>query len=48
MISAADAVLRGFKDGAWIRVFNDRGAFEAQALVSDDANAGLVVAALGL
>jgi anaerobic selenocysteine-containing dehydrogenase len=48
MISATDAVLRGFKDGAWVRVFNDRGAFEAQALVSDDVNAGLVVAALGL
>jgi anaerobic selenocysteine-containing dehydrogenase len=48
MISTADAVLRGFKDGAWLRVFNDRGTFEAQALVSDDANAGLVVAASGL
>jgi anaerobic selenocysteine-containing dehydrogenase len=48
MISAADAVLRGFKDGATVRVFNYRGAFEAQALVFDNVNAGLVVAALGL
>jgi anaerobic selenocysteine-containing dehydrogenase len=48
IISVADAVLRRFKDGAWVRAFNDRGAFEAQAMVSDDVNVGFVIAALGL
>ncbi len=38
-----DAAARGIRDGEPIRVWNDRGAFEAKARVSDAARRGLVV-----
>ena len=47
LISAADAGERGIRDGDRVRVFNDRGAYEAMARLSDDVNPGLVVTTLG-
>ncbi|MCZ6862878.1 MAG: molybdopterin oxidoreductase family protein [Alphaproteobacteria bacterium] len=47
MISPDDAKARGIADGDAVRVFNDRGAFEAVARVSDDARPGVVVAPVG-
>ena len=47
MISAADANMRGIVDGAKVRVFNGRGAFEGDARVTKDVNPGIVVATLG-
>lgn len=47
LVNEVDAKARGIKDGAQIRVFNDRGAYEAVAKISDDVNAGLVVTTLG-
>ena len=40
LINAADADKRGIKDGAKVKVFNDRGAFEADARITKDVNAG--------
>jgi anaerobic selenocysteine-containing dehydrogenase len=42
-----DAAERGIVAGAPIRVFNDRGSFEAYATVSPDIMAGVVVAPSG-
>lgn len=47
MINAVDAALRGIADGAKVRVFNDRGAFEGDARITKDVNPGIVVATLG-
>jgi anaerobic selenocysteine-containing dehydrogenase len=47
LINAADAGPRGIKNGDTVRVFNDRGAFEGDAQISDDVNPGVVVATLG-
>jgi anaerobic selenocysteine-containing dehydrogenase len=47
VISPADASSRGIDDGAKVRVFNDRGAFECAARVSDDARPGVLVAPMG-
>lgn len=47
MINAVDATLRGIQDGAKVRVFNDRGAFEGDARITPDVNPGIVVATLG-
>jgi anaerobic selenocysteine-containing dehydrogenase len=47
MIHPSDADRRGIKEGATVKVFNDRGAFEGVARVSKDVNAGIVVATLG-
>ena len=47
LINAADASPRDIHDGDIVKVFNDRGSFEALARVSDDVNAGLVVTTLG-
>jgi anaerobic selenocysteine-containing dehydrogenase len=47
MLSAHDAVARGIAAGDMVRVFNERGAFEAVAEVSEDAMAGVVVAPMG-
>ncbi|HEY8608700.1 MAG TPA: molybdopterin oxidoreductase family protein [Noviherbaspirillum sp.] len=38
-----DAATRGIADGATVRIFNDRGSFEAKARVTDRARQGLVV-----
>jgi len=42
-IHPRDAAARGISDGQMVRTFNDRGAFLAQARVSDDARPGVVV-----
>ncbi|MEE9575563.1 MAG: molybdopterin-dependent oxidoreductase, partial [Gammaproteobacteria bacterium] len=47
LINATDAESRGIKDGSKVRVFNDRGAFEGDAKVTDDVNSGLIIATLG-
>ena len=47
MISEDDAEARGIQEGEQVRVFNDRGAFEVVAKVSEDVNSGLVVSSLG-
>jgi anaerobic selenocysteine-containing dehydrogenase len=47
MINATDAESRGIKDGDKVRVFNERGAFEGDAQITDDVNAGIVVSTLG-
>ena len=47
VISPNDAAARGVEDGSQVRVFNDRGAFECTARVSDDACAGVLVAPMG-
>ena len=47
MISEADAGARGISEGDHVRVFNDRGAFEVVAKVTDDVGPGLVVSSLG-
>jgi anaerobic selenocysteine-containing dehydrogenase len=39
-----DAAPRGITDGAWLKVFNDRGAFGARARVNEKARPGCVVA----
>jgi anaerobic selenocysteine-containing dehydrogenase len=44
MIHPQDAALRGIEQGAKVRVFNDRGAFEARAEISDRTRPGLVAA----
>ena len=47
LIHMADASARGIQDGNKVRVFNDRGAFEADAKITNDVNPGIVVATLG-
>jgi anaerobic selenocysteine-containing dehydrogenase len=47
IINPQDAEARGITDGAPVRVFNDRGEFEGDARVSEDAPPGVVVATLG-
>ncbi|HXG78687.1 MAG TPA: molybdopterin oxidoreductase family protein [Methyloceanibacter sp.] len=47
LISPADAAKRNIREGDPVRVFNDRGDFEGVARVTDDVNAGIVVATLG-
>src|SRR5262249_30599353 len=41
-IHPADAVPRGIVDGQWVRIFNDRGAFHARAIVGETVKAGVV------
>ena len=43
-IHPADAARRGIGEGAWVRVFNDRGSLKLRARVSDRARPGVVVA----
>ena len=38
-----DARPRGIADGQWVRVFNDRGAFEARAVVAENVKSGVIV-----
>jgi anaerobic selenocysteine-containing dehydrogenase len=47
MMNVVDANVRGVKAGDTVKVFNDRGAFEGKAIITDDVNAGIVVASLG-
>ncbi|WP_339776923.1 molybdopterin-dependent oxidoreductase [uncultured Methylophaga sp.] len=47
MISAADADLRQIQQGDTVRVYNDRGGFDAKAQITEDVSPGIVVATLG-
>jgi anaerobic selenocysteine-containing dehydrogenase len=47
VIHPGDAAARGITDGARVRVWNDRGAFEAGARVSDDTRPDVLVAPMG-
>lgn len=47
IINPADALARNVGDGSPVRIFNDRGSFEAVAEVSDAVMPGVVVAPLG-
>ena len=47
MINGADATARGINNGDKVRVFNDRGGFEGDAMITDDVRPGVVVATLG-
>ena len=43
-INRSDALARGIEEGALVRIFNDRGSFQARARVGDAAREGVVVA----
>lgn len=47
LINPKDAGPRGITSGSYVRVFNDRGSFEAKAQYSEDVMAGMVVTNLG-
>jgi len=47
LIHAEDAEVRGIHEGDKVRVFNDRGAFEGDAKITDDVKSGVIVATLG-
>ncbi|MCH9765065.1 MAG: molybdopterin-dependent oxidoreductase, partial [Alphaproteobacteria bacterium] len=47
LINAADAQPRGIEEGDRVQVSNSRGAFKGVAKITDDVNAGVVVATLG-
>ena len=47
IINPTDAAHRSIRDGAPVRVFNERGEFEGDARVSEDTPPGVVVATLG-
>ena len=47
LINADDAKPRNINNGDKVRVFNDRGAFEGDAKITDDVKAGVIVATLG-
>src|SRR5262249_27446274 len=42
-IHPSDAEARGIADGQWVRVFNDRGSFQARAKVGETVKPGVVV-----
>jgi anaerobic selenocysteine-containing dehydrogenase len=42
-----DALARGLNGGGRVRVFNDRGSFEVDAVVSDETRPGVLVAPMG-
>jgi anaerobic selenocysteine-containing dehydrogenase len=47
VIHPHDAAVRDIDDGALVRVWNDRGSFEARAHVSDDTRPDVLVAPMG-
>ncbi len=47
LINAADAAERSILPESYVRIFNDRGTFEAIAEISDDVGPGLVVTNVG-
>ena len=47
LINFSDASARGIRENDQVRVFNDRGGFDAEAKITSDVNAGIVVAPLG-
>jgi anaerobic selenocysteine-containing dehydrogenase len=46
-VHPSDAADRGITDGQYVRVFNDRGQFTAQARISDEIAPGVVMAPMG-
>jgi anaerobic selenocysteine-containing dehydrogenase len=42
-IHPIDAAPRGIDDGEWVRIFNDRGSFQARAIVAETVKPGVVV-----
>ena len=42
-IHPEDAAKRKIQDGQWVRIFNDRGSFQARAVVGETVKAGVVV-----
>ncbi|WP_068458850.1 molybdopterin-containing oxidoreductase family protein [Hyphomicrobium sulfonivorans] len=47
VINPADATSRGISAGSYVKVFNDRGEFEAKAQLSEDVTAGLIMTNVG-
>jgi anaerobic selenocysteine-containing dehydrogenase len=47
LINHLDAGTRDIKEGSIVNVFNGRGSFKGVAKITDDVNAGIVVATLG-
>ncbi|HSV72087.1 MAG TPA: molybdopterin-dependent oxidoreductase [Methylibium sp.] len=47
VIHPVDAKKRNIENGSYVRVFNDRGTFEARAELSDDVSAGLMMTNVG-
>ncbi|WP_426437112.1 molybdopterin-containing oxidoreductase family protein [Bradyrhizobium genosp. P] len=47
MINPADAAMRSIAQGTYVRVFNERGNFEAKADLTEDVGAGLIVTNVG-
>ena len=47
LVNKKDANARNIADGTKVKVFNDRGLFEAVAKITDDVNPGIVVSTLG-
>jgi anaerobic selenocysteine-containing dehydrogenase len=47
IIHPRDAATRSIKTGSYVKVFNDRGAFEARAELSEDVMVGLVATNVG-
>ena len=47
IISPADAAARSITEGTYVRVFNERGTFEARAEISSDVVAGMIATNVG-
>jgi anaerobic selenocysteine-containing dehydrogenase len=47
MINPSDAANRSIANGSYVRVYNDRGTFEARADLTEDVDAGLIVTNVG-
>jgi anaerobic selenocysteine-containing dehydrogenase len=47
MINPSDAASRSIANGSYVRVYNDRGTFEARADLTEDVGAGLIVTNVG-
>jgi anaerobic selenocysteine-containing dehydrogenase len=47
VIHPVDATSRKIENGNYVRVFNDRGSFEARAEISEDVSAGLMMTNVG-
>ncbi len=47
LIHPLDAVARGISDGSYVRLFNDRGAVEGRAELTEDMMPGVVLASVG-
>lgn len=47
MINPSDAAKRSIDHGAYVRVYNDRGTFEARADLTEDVGTGLIVTNIG-